>query len=164
MPITTVNLLDYYPTIDNNKQVFTDNAYINTLRSDLSAEVRPVPVRTRLSTTISTRASAKESITTYNALRKVFKARFDENRANLRLSNITGLVMPAPYLNMGRVPFENLLVKNSENFFSKATYKATFKNTFSNYTTLDALLNFYLTDLPFLKSLKSDASRYIWFD
>jgi len=97
-------------------------------------------------------------------LRKVFKARFDENRANIRFGDISGLGVPAPFINMTKVPFEGLLLKNVSNFFKKATYKSSIKPSFSNYITLDSLLNFYNSDLPFLKSLKSDASRYIWFD
>ena len=158
------HVLDQYPTTEDTKLYLNDLiTYPSSLNLSLE-ESSPKGLYFKASGYFHIRASAKESITTYNALRKVFKARFDENRSNVRLSNITGLGVPAPYINMPKVSLENLLHKNSSNFFMKATYKDSLLKTYNTYHSLDSLLNFYLSDLPFLKSLKSDASRYIWFD
>ena len=162
-PIQLTNSLDLYALTTRTKYS-TNNLYLPLdllLHNDYSGKINN---RTRFSNSFSTRGAAKESITTYNALRKVFKARFDENRANLRLKTISGLNVTAPYINMPKVNFENLLSKNSAYFVSKVTYQPKLQPNFSQYWVLDSLLNFYMSDLPFLKSLKSDASRYIWFD
>jgi len=164
LPISLNSLLDYYPLVGNHKHYLLDEVLPTTFSGYSSNEVEPAQSRVRCSNPFNIRSSAKESLTTYNALRKVFKARFDENRANIRFGDISGLGVPAPFINMTKVPFEGLLLKNVSNFFKKATYKSVMKPSFSNFITLDSLLNFYNSDLPFLKSLKSDASRYIWFD
>jgi len=156
--------MDQYPTVENPKLHFSDNFFYLKSSTLLVDELSLKGLHLKASNPFHIRASAKESITTYNALRKVFKARFDENRSNVRLTNISGLGLPAPYINMPKVTLENLLNKNSSSFFTKATYKDSLLQTYSTYWSLDSLLNFYLSDLPFLKSLKSDASRYIWFD
>lgn len=166
-PVNLLTLLSYYPSTDLYNYISGDNFGVNTSNHLLTyapTQLNTTSSRLRNSNSVNIRSSAKESITSYNALRKVFKARFDEGRANLRFSNIVDLFVTAPFINMPRVPFEVLLQKNSSEFFSKITYTEKFKNTFSSYFTLDSLLDFYLTDLPFLKSLKSDASRYVWFD
>lgn len=164
VPSSTANVLDSYPSVTNSKRYFSDEV-TSRLTTKFSAEaLKPEGLHLRSSNPFHIRSSANESLTTYNALRKVFKARFDENRSNIRLANISGLGMPAPLINMPKVSFENLLTKNSTSFLSKLTYKPSTTSVFSSYWTLDSLLNFYASDLPFLKSLKSDASRYIWFD
>ena len=161
-PLSMATALDLYPTVTSSKRYITDE--ITFSKGNLLGVLPAHNTHLRASNPFHLRSSAKESLTTYNALRKVFKARFDENRSNLRFGNISGLGIPAPFINMPKVGFENLLTKNSSYFLTKASYKTSFSKSFSTYWSLDSLLNFYLSDLPFLKSLKSDASRYIWFD
>lgn len=155
--------LNYYTLVDSYNYLRADNFSPNTVLTEpyTKSLLNTFNTRLRESNSLLIRSSAKESIVTYNALRKVFKARFDEGRANLRIHNIVSIFPKLPFINMPRVPLEVLLYKNSSKFFKTSTYNEKFNNTFSEYFLLDSLTNYYLTDIPFLKSLKSDASRYI---
>lgn len=110
------------------------------------------------------RSPVKNSIVTYNAMQKVFKARFDEGRSNTDLLNYSSSYYQQTYVTSSRYKYEKLLTKNKENFFNVNFYKTrsleNFNYFYNNYTSL----NFYNFDFPFLLAMKSDASRYLWFD
>ena len=148
----------------NKKPDFTlaDNDYnekSTLVNSDLSENGT-----SRFSNPITLRTTARNSIVTYNALQKVFKARFEDGRSNLKISHFSDLKTPQPFITDSRVPYEKLLGKNKESFYNTTFYK---NNTFSvlnDFASYNSSLNYYFFDFPFLLALKSDSSRYLWFD
>jgi hypothetical protein len=56
------------------------------------------------------------------------------------------------------------LGKNKESFFNINLYSKSMKNNLSLYLNVWNSLNTIFIDIPFLLSMKSDASRYFWFD
>lgn len=118
----------------------------------------------RFSNTLNLRAPVKNSIVNYNAIQKVFRTRFDEGRSNTKLSDLSNLYTKQPFISTSRISYEKLLGKTKENFFKINFYKNNFHQYFNNFYDLSSSLNFYFYDFPFLLALKSDASRYLWFD
>jgi hypothetical protein len=110
---------------------------------------------------LNLRNSVRNSIVTYNALQKVFRARFDEGRANTRLLDFSYFHLKQPYLTMPRVQYERLLGKTKESFFKVNLYKTEFLPYFNNLYDSTSSLNFYVFDFPFLMAMKSDATRYL---
>lgn len=118
----------------------------------------------RFSNYINLRSSAKSSIVTYNAIQKIFRARFDEGRANTKLIDFSNSYVKQPFITAPRPQYEHLLGKNKENFFKINFYKNNFFNFFNFFYDCKTSLNFYFFDFPFLLASKSDASRYLWLD
>lgn len=118
----------------------------------------------RYSNPITLRSTARNSIVTFNALRKVFKARYEDGRSNIKITDFGNLATPQPFITTGRMPYEKLLGKNKSSFYNTTFYK---NNTFKVFNDLAAntnALNYYFFDFPFLMSEKSDPSRFVWFD
>lgn len=120
--------------------------------------------KNRFSNSINLRNTAKNSIVNFNAIQKVFRTRFDENRSHARINDLSGFYIKQPFISSSRTPYEKTLGKNKENFFKPLLYKNNFKNFLNNLYFSNSSLNFYFFDFPFLMALKSDASRYLWFD
>jgi len=118
----------------------------------------------RLVNPMKIRSPAKNSIVTYNAIQKVFKSRFDEGRSNSRLEDISSSITPKLFISADRVSYENLLKKNTENFFNPVTYNKHLLLSYNNTTPIANSLNMYATGIPFLLSTYSDPSRHIWTD
>jgi len=118
----------------------------------------------RFSNSINLRNTVKSSIVTYNAIQKVFKTRFDESRSNTKLSDFANLYIKQPFISSPRIQYEDLLGKTKENFFKINFYKNSFQKYFNNLYDTNTSLNFYFFDFPFLLAMKSDSSRYLWFD
>jgi len=118
----------------------------------------------RLSNPFKLRASSKNAIVTYNALQKVYRARFDEGRSNARLQDFSNSAVSHPFLTAPKTPYERLLGKNKESFFELTRYNHTLTDDFSTMYKVWSSMNVYLADLPFLLSMKSDPTRYLWFD
>lgn len=117
-----------------------------------------------MSNPLKLRSTARNSIVTYNAIQKVFKSRFDEGRSNSRIQDISNSYTPYPFLSAPKAPYESLLGKNTENFFKPTLYVTKPLVAYSVENININLLNTYFTDLPFLVSKFSDASRHLWFD
>ena len=117
-----------------------------------------------LTNSMKLRSTAKNSIVTYNAIQKVYKARFDELRANVNFNDFTNSFSSYPFLLESKTPYENILKKNKESFYNVNFYNKTFENNYSELLSVFLSLNTSFTDIPFLLSLKSDAARYLWFD
>jgi hypothetical protein len=140
--------------VNNQNLVFNDVNNIDTTnQNDL-----------RVSNPLKLRSTAKNSMVTYSAMQKVFKSRFDEGRSNARLQDISNSYNPYLFINAERSPYESLLTKNTDSFFSINTYVQSVKPTFSSLYSVNNSLNTYFTDLPFLVSNISDSSRHLWFD
>lgn len=118
----------------------------------------------RFSNYFHLRAPSRDLIATYNAYQKVYKPRFDENRAHAKTTDLTNVFVKQHNITAPRAKYERLLGKNKENFFKINTYKNDLLNNFNSLYDCFTDLNYYFFDLPFLLALKSDASRYFWFD
>jgi hypothetical protein len=118
----------------------------------------------KLSNPFKLRSTVKNSIVTYNAIQKVFRSRFDEGRSNARLEDFSNSYVKHPYLTDSRPNYESLLGKNKESFLKVNLYNQTNKLNYSNISPLFYSNNIYFMDLPFMLSMKSDPSRYLWFD
>ena len=144
-----------YPVLDND---------LDDVPSDLSNESLLVNNTHRFSNPITLRKTAKNSIVTYSAVQKVFKTRFEEGRANIKLSHFSDLKSKQAFTNEARIPYEKLLGKNCVNFFNNTFYNPTPFKSFNNFTTLNNILNTWFFDFPFLVGMMSDGSRHFWFD
>jgi heme/copper-type cytochrome/quinol oxidase subunit 2 len=110
------------------------------------------------------RQTAKNLIVSSNALLKVFKSRYDDNRALARLSDFTELASAQLLISGTRAPYEQFLTKVTNpmiavKFFTSRPLLAGMLST-----RLLHLQNFPLFDMPFLEAAKSEASRHIWVD
>jgi len=152
------NFLNIEKTLLNNSnflKIFDDLTFLNTNSSELND---------RTSNSINLRSTARNSIVTYGAIQKVFKTRFDENRSNAKLNDFSNSYIKQPFVSAKKSPYESILGKNKNTFFKNIFFKPTFKKNLNDFYSLDSSNNFYFYDFPFLMSLKSDPSRYLWFD
>ena len=145
--------------------------YVNLNSSDVTPNANPTDELTdilnnnvRFSNPITLRSTARNSIVTYNALQKVFKARFDDGRSNVKINHLSDVRSRQPFMTDGRVPYEKLLGKNKESFYNTTFYKNNNFPIFNDLSSLSNSLNFYFFDFPFLMSLASDPSHFVWFD
>jgi hypothetical protein len=113
------------------------------------------------SNNIKLRSTAKNSIVTYNAIQKVYKSRFDESRSNVNFKNFTNSSASIPFITEARSSYEGLLSKNKSSFFNTSLYNSFYKNNYSVFLESLNSNNFMIADIPFLVSMKSDASRYL---
>jgi hypothetical protein len=77
----------------------------------------------QLSNLLMLRNNVKNSIVTYNALKKVFRARFDESRSHTSLHLFAQSALPQPFINDGFVNYSQLLTKDSSPFYRNVFYK-----------------------------------------
>jgi hypothetical protein len=100
-------------------------------------------------------------LVTYQAYQKVFKLRYDEGRAHIRLGDFADSSSAQPYTTEQRVKYEKMLGKTKLKFYT---------TTFKNLTTLPSLnfnfnlstsLNTYFFEFPFLEGVTSDPTRHI---
>lgn len=123
-------------------------------------DIKPI----RFSNYVNLRGPVKNAIVTYNAIQKVFRTRFDEGRSNSKLGDLANSFTKQPYVTSPRPHYERLIGKNKHFFLKNNFYKNTFNPIFNNFYDLETSANYYCFDFPFLLALKSDASRYFWFD
>ena len=159
LPSAFTQVLDAFrPDFDeNNWNMDFENTENNSLNLDVNKSLN-------LTNSIKLRSTAKNSIVTYNAIQKVYKSRFDDLRANINFNDFTNSFSAYPFLIESKTPYENLLKKNKESFYNVNFYNKSFNNNYSELLSVFLSLNTNFTDIPFLLSLKSDASRYLWFD
>lgn len=158
LPLSFLNfcaLFKHLPFVTDNLNNFNVKEFLN---------LEFLFLVSRFTNFINLRSPVRNSIVTYNAIQKVFRARFDEGRSNVKLFDFANFYNKQPYLSASRVPYETLLGKNKESFFNVNFYKNSFQPIFNTFYSLQTSLNFYFYDFPFLLALKSDASRYLWFD
>jgi hypothetical protein len=117
-----------------------------------------------LTNKVKLRSPAKNAIVNYNAIQKVYKSRFDDFRSNTDFKSFTNSYAKYPFLIEPKTPYESLLGKNKEAFFTTNFYNMNLLNNYSTYVSVWNCNNTLFLDIPFLLSMKSDASRYLWFD
>lgn len=160
--------LSYTHIIDNFRADYEDNSWFsNTLNADSSLyETNALSTDSdlRVSNSMKLRSSARSAIVTYNAIQKVFKSRFDEGRSNTRLQDFSNSYVSHPFITEKKSPYESMLAKNTDSFFNVNNYKHSLISNFNQNSSIWNSLNTYFIDIPFLLSMKSDPSRYLWFD
>jgi hypothetical protein len=107
------------------------------------------------------RPTAKNSIVTYNAIQKVYKARFDDLRSHINFDDFTNAFTKYPFLTDRKSSYENIISKNKDFFFNTNYYNTVFKNKYNILKGIINPNNIILFDIPFLLSMKSDAARYM---
>ena len=147
----------------NNHELFFLNKQLSFFSFNLENELNYFK-SFRLSNYLDLRSPIKNSIVTYNALQKVFHTRFDEGRSNTRLNDYSNSYNKQNYISESRLKYEKLINKNKEFFFNINLYKNNSFEIFNEFYDCYTSLNFYTFDFPFLLAMKSDASRYLWFD
>jgi hypothetical protein len=163
-PISYTTILDMFQSNYEDNYLFFDNMY--NLNSMLYNNLDKINLNNeaRLSNPLKIRPTAKNSIVQFNAIQKVFRSRFDEGRSNSRLQDFSNSYNKHPFISEPKPEYESMLGKNKENFFKINMYNQYTKLNFSNIFTYLNSINVYFLDIPFLISLKSDPTRYLWFD
>jgi heme/copper-type cytochrome/quinol oxidase subunit 2 len=134
------------------------------LGSDL-VEVNPSQLNfSRLSNPISLRKAAKSSIVTHQAFQKVFKLRYEEGRAHVRLTDFANSSISQPYTTEQRIKYEKSLGKTKMKYFNTNYNNAKPLKVFNNLAGLSNSLNFYFFEFPFLDGVTNDPTRHVWFD
>ena len=113
---------------------------------------------------LNLRLSAKNLIVSANALIKVFKPRYDDNRSLARLSDFSDLIDSQPLITTPRYSFESWLNKNSFQDISLQFYTHQLLPFYLSSFDVIRFQSTPLFDLPFLESLKSESARYLWID
>jgi|TARA_B110000211_G_scaffold235011_1_gene308397 hypothetical protein len=163
-PVSYASTFDSFRSDYEDPYLYTDeqsNPNLNYYSEQTTSDVNN---NLKLSNPFKLRSTIKNSIVTYSAIQKVFRSRFDEGRSNARLEDFSNSYVKHPYITDSRPSYESLLGKNKESFLQLNFYNHTNKLNFSNLSSLFFSNNVYFMDLPFLVSMKSDASRYLWFD
>ena len=162
--------LSYTQVVDNFRPDYEEMSWFkdNAMSEDSIDYSESSNVNTsndlRLSNPMKLRSTARNSIITYNAIQKVFKSRFDEGRSNARLQDFSNSFVTHPFITESKSPYESMLGKNKDSFFTVNSYKQYFTSNFNDNYSIWNSMNIYFADLPFLLSMKSDPSRYLWFD
>ena len=160
--------LSYTQIIDNFRADYEDNSWYSSVDTSHDKDYNTSALSTdsdlRVTNTMKLRSSARSAIVTYNAIQKVFKSRFDEGRSNARLQDFSNSYVSHPFITEKKSPYESMLAKNTDSFFNVNSYKNSLVSNFNQNTAIWNSLNTYFVDVPFLLSMKSDPSRYLWFD
>jgi hypothetical protein len=164
-PISYVTVFDSFRSDYEDPFLYTDEPNQNLYNHDQFQNYTTDLNNTlRLSNPIKLRSTVKNAITTYSAIQKVFRSRFDEGRSNARLEDFSNSFVKHPYVTDSRINYESLLGKNKESFLKTNLYNQTAKLNYSDMLPIFYSNNIYFMDIPFLNSMKSDPSRYLWFD
>jgi len=101
---------------------------------------------------------------TFQAYQKVFKLRYEEGRAHVRLTDFADSSSTQPYTTEQRIKYEKMLGKNKLRHFNTTLNSNKLLPIFNNFAGLSNALNYYFFDFPFLDGLTNDPTRHVWFD
>jgi hypothetical protein len=163
-PLSYLTVFDSFRSDYEDPYLYSDTQNKNTLEGYSSDIDYDVNNNLKISNPFKLRSTVKNAMVTYSAIQKVFRSRFDEGRSNARLEDFSNSFVKHPYLTDNRVSYESLLGKNKESFLKINLYNHSRKVNFTNISSLFFSNNIYFMDLPFLVSMKSDPTRYLWFD
>ncbi len=170
-----------FKVFSNNNVLFrSSNVFLNTFRSNFDYNYFNINFSLPISydfnlfdnfsnnenlqhnETFVLRLPAKNMITQYNAIHKVFRARYDEMRSLVFKNDFASMNEKQPIISSKRIGYKTLLAKNNINFLFLNFNKPIF-NDFTNSAASQRFL-FPTFDFPFLLSLKSDSARNLWID
>jgi hypothetical protein len=166
-PLSYLTVFDSFRSDYEDPFLYVDDANFNNYHNSSPTECNTsldFNNNVKLSNPFKLRSTTKNAIVTYNAIQKVFRSRFDEGRSNARLEDFSNSFVKHPYLTDSRINYESLLGKNKESFLKPNFFNQTYKLNYSSLLPIFYSTNIYFMDLPFLVSMKSDPSRYLWFD
>jgi hypothetical protein len=155
-PTSYSNVLNAFRA-DFDESIWDFDHEFSLLNSDRSHSSKPLTMTNNL----KLRSTAKNSIVTYNAIQKVYKSRFDDSRSNANFNDFTNSFTTYPFITLEKSPYEAMLGKNKETFYNMNLYNKTFNNNHSIFSQIKNSNNIVFADIPFLISMKSDASRYL---
>ena len=165
-----IKVMPYTQVMDNFRADYEESIWSSdtlSVVSDLTYDTNTDHLfknEIRSTNPLKLRSTTKNATVTYNAMQKVFRSRYDEGRSNARLQDLSNSFTTHPFITAAKSPYESLLGKNKESFFNVNNYNQYFKSNFNEMFSVWNSLNVYFADLPFLTSMKSDPSRYLWFD
>jgi len=132
LPVKTFfNLPASYLSVFNNFRAdFEDFNFINseTTSNDFDDTVyqyNNTLKNLQISNLLVLRNSVKSSIVTFNALRKVFRARFDEGRSHTSLPLFAQMYTSQPFIKDMPINYTGLLSKDNNTFYQNMFYKNT---------------------------------------
>jgi hypothetical protein len=160
-PLSYSTVFDSFRSDYEDPFLYSDDSLTNSV---LNNDVIDTNSSLKLSNPFKLRSTIKNAMVTYNAIQKVFRSRFDEGRSNARLEDFSNSFVKHPYITDSRVNYESLLGKNKESFLKVNLFNQSNKLNYSNLLPIFYSNNIYFMDLPFMVSMKSDPSRYLWFD
>lgn len=146
--------------IDENPQ---DYSHTNNFLLFLQDSLLPTDLlsNVELSDLLPLRPAAKNIIVSANALIKVFKSRYDDNRSLARLEDFAELDSKQILISGPRASYEKFLSKNNTSMIAIKFFTSRLLEVDSLSSHLLYLHNFPFFDLPFLDARKSEASRYL---
>jgi hypothetical protein len=134
--MNTVSPISYTQVIDNFRADYEDPQWFIDTESnknkntfDLNLALSPEN-EIRVSNPIKLRSTTKNAMVTYSAIQKVFRSRYDEGRSNARLQDLSNSYESHPFLTSPRSPYESMLGKNNESFFTVNNFS---KSYFENF-------------------------------
>jgi hypothetical protein len=115
----------------------------------------------RFSNPIALRRTAKGSMVTYQAFQKVFKLRYDEGRAHVRLTDFSDTAVAQPFTTEQRIKYDRMLGKTKVKHFN--TNYNVFKALpiVNDIAGLSNSLNYYFFEFPFLDGVTNDPTRHV---
>jgi hypothetical protein len=101
---------------------------------------------------------------TYQAFQKVFKLRYDEGRAHVRLTDFADSAIAQPYTTEQRIKYDRMLGKTRIKHFNTNFNTHSTLPIFNDIAGLTNSLNYYFFEFPFLDGVTNDPTRHVWFD
>ena len=148
----------------NSEKVSTSTTSIKSLGETYTDNAISRDTQSRFSNPITLRRSAKSSIVTHQAYQKVFKLRYEEGRAHVRLTDYANSSVSQPFTTEQKIKYDRMLGKTRLKYFNtNYNINSTFK-IFNPFAGLSNSLNFYFFEFPFLDGVTNDPSRHVWFD
>ena len=114
----------------------------------------------RLSNTPVSQSTAKNLVVNQAAFQKVFRARFDEGRANITSLQFANVGPKQQFLTDFGTSYTKMLKKNQESFYNSPFYKKITYYGGGDLGRLTLSTNTPIFDFPFLLSQTSDLIRH----
>lgn len=164
--LTSESVLNSFKSTLGTFTDFNTDSVSNSITVDPSTTLKDLNIGnvSRLSNLSTLRSSVKNSITNFNAFQKVFRSRFDENRAHVSANDYGDLALNQPFINDKKIPYLTLIGKNRSFFYEAPSYKNYLFTNFNLNSTLHEALTTPTYDFPFLLAATSDVIRHIWID
>jgi hypothetical protein len=135
--INTISPVSYTHVIDNFRADYEDPQWFldvdkDKAKNNFGLTLKPLAQNeVRVTNPIKLRSTTKNAMVTYSAIQKVFRSRYDEGRSNARLQDLSNSYESHPFLTSSKVPYESLLGKNTENFFTSSNFSRAFFTNFN---------------------------------
>lgn len=167
--ISQVNLDNLFTDMKGSTEFDLNTASTNsnsfTSLSEVNYETNPNQLNwSRFSNPIALRRSAKSSMVTFQAFQKVFKLRYEEGRAHVRLTDYANSASTQPFTTEQRIKYDKMLGKTRLSHLNTTLNSNKLLPIFNNFAGLTNSLNYYFFDFPFLEGLTNDPTRHVWFD